>query len=331
MHTQRDESWTPRTQPTLSVVIPTRDRVGRLTGLLDEVRRQAPGVEVVVVDDGSGDGTRELLDARRREDPALTVVDGPRSGPMAARVAGARRAAGSVLLLLDDDVTPAQGLVEGHRRHHAGGPDLVVLGYMPTRTGPRPDGRACGFTTALYAAEYEGRAQEFARDPRSVLTNLWMGNVSVRRERFIAVTDGWPAPLPRYRHEDQDIGLRLRDTGSQAVFDRDLLAHHHHERDVAQFRRDCRLDGAGLADLDEHHPDRPGGVAGVAGLSHDLPAPLRRLVEGADAGPVYAGATAGLTLALRLTEGRAAAVQLRCARLLRRIELRRGYLRRDAG
>lgn len=42
-------------------VIPARDEASNLRGVVEEIRRQHPGLEVLVVDDHSGDGTPEVL------------------------------------------------------------------------------------------------------------------------------------------------------------------------------------------------------------------------------------------------------------------------------
>src|SRR5207249_12236510 len=91
---------------TASVVIPTRNRRATLTALLERVGPQTAGAEVVVVDNGSTDGTPELLrplEAQGR----LRVVHEPTPGATRARNAGARAARGDVLPFVDDDALPA--------------------------------------------------------------------------------------------------------------------------------------------------------------------------------------------------------------------------------
>jgi glycosyltransferase involved in cell wall biosynthesis len=90
-----------RVHPEVSVVIPTRNRRHYVIETIESARRQDDvAVEVVVVDDGSTDGTRD----------AVSAVDGVRvirhqiaSGVAAARNAGIRAAAGAWVAFLDDD------------------------------------------------------------------------------------------------------------------------------------------------------------------------------------------------------------------------------------
>lgn len=93
--------------PRLSVIIPTHNRKELLTLVLDSLARlrgQAGELEVIVVDDGSWDGTAEDL-AARRDSFALQVLRNEKSaGPAAARNRGAQAARGEILGFLDSDV-----------------------------------------------------------------------------------------------------------------------------------------------------------------------------------------------------------------------------------
>ncbi|MCC6751603.1 MAG: glycosyltransferase family 2 protein [Deltaproteobacteria bacterium] len=85
---------------TVSVIVPTHDRAALLGRALDSVRAQTrPADEILVVDDGSTDGTRELL-ARY---PEVRVLSQQQRGVSAARNVGLRAARGEWLALLDSD------------------------------------------------------------------------------------------------------------------------------------------------------------------------------------------------------------------------------------
>src|SRR5574337_278681 len=84
-----------------SIVIPTYNRVDLLARTLDSVWRQLfTDFEVVVVDDGSSDGTQAYL---RSLGDRIRVVQQANSGPGAARNAGIRTARGKYVALLDSD------------------------------------------------------------------------------------------------------------------------------------------------------------------------------------------------------------------------------------
>src|SRR5438477_7593531 len=96
--------------PTASVVIPTRNRCATLATLLERVAPQAEGAaaEVVVVDNGSTDGTPGTLRQREAGGKLRTVFE-PIPGATRARNAGARAARGEVVAFGDDNALPADG------------------------------------------------------------------------------------------------------------------------------------------------------------------------------------------------------------------------------
>jgi glycosyltransferase involved in cell wall biosynthesis len=95
--------------PELSVVLPVYDEVGALEALLEELGAVLDGIgrhaEIVAVDDGSTDGSFELLAAFAAREPRLRVVCLARNfGQTAALAAGIEQANGSVIVTMDADL-----------------------------------------------------------------------------------------------------------------------------------------------------------------------------------------------------------------------------------
>ncbi len=95
--------------PLTSIVLPTHDRLALLREAIASVAAQTSADwQLVVVDDGSTDGTESFL--RSLTDPRITCVVQPHSGVVAqVRNAGARAAAGAWLAFLDSDDAWAPG------------------------------------------------------------------------------------------------------------------------------------------------------------------------------------------------------------------------------
>ena len=119
-------------QPQVTVVVPVRDGARSLGACLSALGRQVgPSREVIVVDNGSSDGTVAL--AQRH--PAVTrVLHEPRPGSYAARNAGIAAARAEVLAFTDADVVPANDWLAHGVAVIGAGADLAGGAIMPLRT-----------------------------------------------------------------------------------------------------------------------------------------------------------------------------------------------------
>lgn len=100
--------------PRISVVVPAFNAAGTLAESLDSVLRQTvQDLEVLVVDDGSGDDTPLVARSYAEKDPRVRCFTRRNEGVSAARNFGARAARGRFLFFLDaDDLLPENGLEE---------------------------------------------------------------------------------------------------------------------------------------------------------------------------------------------------------------------------
>lgn len=86
--------------PELSIIVPFYNEAENVGELLREIRAACPTAEIVAVDDGSNDGTADVL----RREPGVKVVSFPvNRGQSAALYAGLHRASGRICVMLDGD------------------------------------------------------------------------------------------------------------------------------------------------------------------------------------------------------------------------------------
>ena len=115
--------------PRLSVVVPFHDAVGQLRDCVESLLGQSyANLEIVLVDDGSVDGSAEIAQGYGHAQPGrVRVVSQEHRGVGAARNAGVAAASGELLAFCDaDDTVPRQGYERMVAALHESGSDLCV-------------------------------------------------------------------------------------------------------------------------------------------------------------------------------------------------------------
>lgn len=234
----------------LSVVVPTRDRKVRLAATLEAIESQCgcPDFEIIVVDDGSHDGTTDWLQARAWNRPYRLRRLPTSGGPAAARNAGIDLACGEYVALLGDDTVPLPGWLAAHARARGGG-DVVAIGHIGLPAHPRPT------RFMRYVAE-RGPQFGFAliEDPDDVHYRFCYGsNVSMRRSHLVA--EPFDESFGAAAWEDVELGYRLHHRGLRMVYLGDAVVEHHHPMDLDAFLERQFQVGRAIPALVDLHPE----------------------------------------------------------------------------
>ena len=137
----------------LSVVIPTYNRRHVLEFTLPSIFAQdlpPEDYEVIIVSDGSTDGTDELL-GNWKPKCAFHALEAPHRGPSGAHNVGIRAAVGDLVLLLDDDLIAGPDLFRQHCMAHSGSEPQVVHG--PVYVSPNSAKTIIRHITEVYCEE----------------------------------------------------------------------------------------------------------------------------------------------------------------------------------
>ena len=256
-----DESWTPLAQllarrlgwaavappgaagedavagafPAVSVVVVTHQNRALNRACIESVlaRTEWPALEVVAVDNGSTDGTPELLADLASRDARLSVLALPENrGYPAACNAGIERARGDYLVLLNNDTVVVRGWVAALVRHLAANPGLGLVG--PSTNAIANAARVDVGYRRL--SEMPAWASEWTRSHDGELEDigsLAFFCVAMRR----AVRDRIGPLDERFgigMFEDGDYCRRVRAAGLEVRCARDAFVHHWQ---MASFRR----------------------------------------------------------------------------------------------
>lgn len=224
----------------LSVVVATYNGALRLPGLLDALDRQdrpTSEFEVVVVVDGSTDGSLDLLDSRHSK-YGLRVIEQLNGGRAAARNAGLRASDGDIILFLDDDMEPCSGMVGAHIRSHATNGSRAVIGAAPIETTPA-DGPVARYIERKFNAHLADLA---ARPGRLTFRDFYSGNFSVRRLAFVAA-GGFDEDFDGYGNEDGELAIRLQRAGTELVYEPTACAVQRYTKAFVSLARDTEEKG----------------------------------------------------------------------------------------
>lgn len=234
-------------QPSISVVIPSRNRLERLPDVVTRYVEQGADQIVVVLDGPHPDWRSRLVAIRHL--PRVEIHELPDNlGLALARTAGLDRATGDVVVMADDDVRPEPGHIDHHRAFHAATPDTALLGYMPVLLPPvRGRDQA---PTYIYARDYENQVAEWkSAQSRVLLHSFWGGNASLPASLYRRAEQFKPSQRLNY-NEDLDLGLRLLAIGADARFDEGAKGYHLHSRTLESFLRECVVRGEAVRDLE---------------------------------------------------------------------------------
>jgi glycosyltransferase involved in cell wall biosynthesis len=204
-------------EPAISVVISTFDRPAALQRLLEALASQRlPGdaqSEVVVVDDGSGPPTGELLESWRMRGAqrpfSLTALrHAARRGPAAGRNSGWRAASGRLVAFTDDDCLPTPGWLAALLQ----AAEVDPRGFVQGRTLPEPG----------------------HLDPRALLVRTqqitrlgpWFETCNIAYPRRALVELGGFDEALGMGGEDTELAWRALAAGWHAVWAPEALVHH---------------------------------------------------------------------------------------------------------
>ncbi|MDE2573439.1 MAG: glycosyltransferase family 2 protein [bacterium] len=172
--------------------------------------------EVVLVNDGSTDGTYDLIERMRAQAPCrLEAIHQENAGLARGRNAGIARAAGEIVLFVDDDILATPVLVREHMAMHAEHPRAVVRGAVLNVESfdelPPPI-----WTLKNYSGNY-----------------FWTSNVSLPKQ-LLREVGPFNESFSEYGWEDLELGLRLRNAGVPSLFAQRAVVYHHKPRPTAK-------------------------------------------------------------------------------------------------
>lgn len=215
----------PSNQPVVSVIMPVYNGRTYLEDSISSLVDQNDGaLEILTVDNGSTDGSRDLLEELSRKNPRIKLFDQPQRGIASARNSGLANASGNFVTFLDQDDMCPQGTVARQL-------SLLVA---------EPHAQAIYGLTLVTGTEHELAAPQSVPQQQLAMT-MMLSAALFRRSIFeqIGLFD------PSYRlADDLDFLLRIIEADLPVVLEKNLATvHRRHSAqataDLAATRSEC--------------------------------------------------------------------------------------------
>lgn len=205
-----------------SVVIPTYNRLPILRQCLHALERQqlrpggsVDGYEVVVVDDGSTDGTIAWIEAHCDALPHLRLFDQSHLGPAAARNLGVSQATGDMIVFIDSDLVVTDHFLQSHADAIARG--RQTLGHD----------RLFTYGAVIDTNNFDDPTSEPYKLTDFSAAYFATGNVAIARSWLEAV-GLFDTQFQLYGWEDLELGVRLKKLGLVLIKCPEAAGYHWH-------------------------------------------------------------------------------------------------------
>ncbi len=238
----------------ISVIIPTYNRLSVLKRCLECLDRQSVSkdiYEVIVIDDGSTDGTEKSKD-KIFENTALNgrYFYQKNKGPAKARNLGVKESKGDVLIIIGDDIWVDSDFILKHMEIHKKYSDPVaVIGKI-------------AWSKELTVTPFMDALENGIQFSFNTLTNdnisfknCYTSNVSISKEFILKNNVFFDESFPYAAYEDIEWGYRLMKSGMKFVYQPEAFASHYHPTNLEAYSKRMVLAGKAYAFLCRLHPD----------------------------------------------------------------------------
>ncbi|MEA5570708.1 glycosyltransferase family 2 protein [Calothrix sp. UHCC 0171] len=204
-----------------SVVIPTYNRKPILEKCLQALEVQqlshsaVTGYEVVLVDDGSTDGTLQWLEKCKNEFPHVRVFSQNHQGPSAARNLGVEQATGDTIIFIDSDLVVTETFLQSHA-------DALVAGK--NKLG---NDKFFTYGAVINTANFENPTSEPYKITDFSRAFFATGNVAIAKH-WLEKAGLFDTEFQLYGWEDLELGVRLKNLGLVLIKCPQAVGYHWH-------------------------------------------------------------------------------------------------------
>ncbi len=258
---KNDAATDNNTLDSLTVIIPTYNRKDVLKDALETLKRQTlQGFQVIVVDDGSTDGTLSFLNDWKQEQEkgatklnfSLEILWQKNQKQGAARNYGLKSANGNIIMFIGDDIFLEPNCLETHLKMHKQlnkDGDTAILGFTDWDRNKMKVSPFLDFINNFGAQFGYKLMQPMQEVP---FTCFYTSHISMSRS--VLKDTPFDSSFKEYGWEDIDLGYRLCLEGLKIVYVPEARAAHLHPTDIPSFLNRQYKVGFAVETLLKMHP-----------------------------------------------------------------------------
>ncbi len=204
-----------------SVVIPTYNRKPILSKCLKALENQhlmekpIEGYEIIVVDDGSNDGTLDWLKNSQEDFPHVKSLSQLHSGPASARNLGIKAALGDTIIFIDSDLVVTPCFLQSHA-------DALIKGAQNLHTDA-----IFTYGRVINTSDFDNPTSEPYKITDFSAAYFATGNVAIAR-KWLEMAGMFDCSFSLYGWEDLELGVRLKKLGLKLIKCPDAVGYHWH-------------------------------------------------------------------------------------------------------
>ncbi|MCD6225484.1 glycosyltransferase family 2 protein [bacterium] len=212
----------------ISVVIPNWNGERLLRKNIPLILRALPkGTEVIIVDDGSTDGSREYLEKLKKSKRLKVILNKQNRGFIYSCNRGVKEAKGDFIILLNNDVIPQKGFLKPALKHFEN-PKVFAVSFNEQQFGWAKIWWRGGFI-------HHGVGGR----PNKPHISAWAsGGSAVYRKSIWEELGGFDPLYHPFYWEDFDLGYRAWKAGYKIIWEPKAIVEHRHESTISKLDKE---------------------------------------------------------------------------------------------
>lgn len=222
-------------EPEVSIIMPSYNRASNLVHVLGALTKQTfKNFELIIIDDGSTDNTKEIVEQFRQKLNIRYVYAGKNEGFRAARARniGLSRARGNLIVFLDSDIVTPSTYLEEHLKIHAKYDRILVDSFVYRMK--HYDETDLGVDPEIYIKNHRDILNDDIKYEFNVFDRgypleegyfLDSNSLSIKRKHIIE--EGFDASFVGWGHEDTELGYRFASQNFGFIFIKEHCESYH--------------------------------------------------------------------------------------------------------